>query len=69
MKRHIPKLLIVDDNDVQCKTPDDLEPMTLNNLNFLPADIEKFDIIVYQGKRGTKVLKSAFFKKTGIIKN
>ena len=68
MKRHIPRLLMVDDNDIQCKTPDDLEPMTLNNLNFLPTDIEKFDIIVYQGKRGTKVLKSAFFK-TGIIKN
>lgn len=68
MNRYNPKLLVVDDHDVHCKTPEDLEPMTLDNLNFLPADIEKFDLIVYQGKRGTKILKSAFFK-TGIIKN
>jgi hypothetical protein len=68
MNRYNPKLLVVNDNDVHCKTPDDLGPMTLDNLNFLPKDVEKFDLIVYQGKRGTKILKSEFFR-TGIIKN
>lgn len=67
MNRYSPNLLVVNDNDVHCKTPESLEPMTLDNLNFLPGDIEKYDLIVYQGKRGTKILKSAFFK-TGIIK-
>jgi hypothetical protein len=68
MNRYNPKLLVVNDNDVHCKTLDDLGPMTLDNLNFLPKDVEKFDLIVYQGKRGTKILKSEFFR-TGIIKN
>jgi hypothetical protein len=61
------KTLLVNDNDVTCKTESDLSGMSMNSLNFIPRDLEEYDLIVYQGKRGTKVLKSTVFK-TGEIK-
>lgn len=67
MKREVAKLLVVDDNDVECKTDSKLEKMTIGNLNFIPKDLDKFDMIIYQGKRGTKILKSKY-SITGIVK-
>ncbi len=60
MNRQTIKLLVVDDNDVHCKTPTSLTHMNLDSLNFIPADLDKYDMIVYQGKRGMKILKSRY---------
>lgn len=60
------KVLLVNDNDVECKTDHDLTKMTVANLNFIPSDLDGYDMIIYQGTKGTKVLRSKH-TKTGII--
>ena len=55
--------LLVDDNDLECDCKDlKLENMTLQSLSFISSDLDKFDLIVYSGKRGTKILRSKYFK-------
>ena len=48
MKREVAKLLVVDDNDVECKTDSKLEKMTIGNLNSILKDLDKFNMIIYQ---------------------
>lgn len=56
------KLLILDDNDLNCDCPNKvLSSLTLRDTNFNPADLIKYDLIVYRGLKGTKILKSTFF--------
>ncbi len=59
--------LIVNDDDLACDCKDTtLENMTIGSLNFIMTDLEKFGLVVYQGKRGTKVLRSRHFS-CGIV--
>lgn len=61
------KTLIVDDNDLECKNDKTtLTELSLNNLSFNIEDIEMFELIIYRGKKGTKILKSNYFR-TGKI--
>ena len=54
--------LIVGDNDLACDCKDTtLENMTLGSLNFIMADLSRFGVVVYEGKRGTKILKANHF--------
>lgn len=67
MERRVINTLIVNDDDLDCKE----EKITLDNLNiaslgFLLGDIAKFDVIIYNGKLGCKILRSKYFK-TGKI--
>lgn len=66
MNRYNLKTLVLGDHDVECKT-DDISKMGLGNTNFIPADLDRYDLIVYQGKLGTKILKSKYFTP-GLIK-
>ena len=60
--------LLVNDDDLECDCKSlTLDNMGVNNLNFISADIEKFDLIIYSGKKGTKILRSKYFK-SGVIK-
>lgn len=59
MERRIIKTLIVEDSDLNCncdKTT--LDNMTVLDLNFVWKDIEDYELIIYKGKRGTKILRS-----------
>lgn len=67
MKRMEIKTLLLGDDDLECRR----ENMPLKELNlldtaFVLSDLEPFDLIVYEGKKGRKILKSRFFKG-GII--
>ena len=68
MNRMSVKTLLLGDDDVQCKTDSDISKMTLDSTNFLPKDLESYDLIVYYGKRGTKILKSRYFGR-GTVKD
>ena len=58
MKRKMMNTLIVDDNDLNCKCEGlTLEEINLGKVGFVNVDLEKFDLIVYKGKRGKKILK------------
>jgi hypothetical protein len=60
--------LIVDDNDLECKNDKtSLTDLSLNNLNFKFEDIERFELIIYRGTKGTKVLKSSYFRTGKIV--
>ena len=50
--------LIVDDNDLNCNCEGlTLEGINLGKVGFVNVDLAKFDLIVYKGKRGKKILK------------
>lgn len=63
MDRKSINLLLVDDEDLNCEDKKKtLTDLTLVHLTFKPEDIAKYELIVYKGKKGTKVLKSSYFK-------
>lgn len=59
--------LLVDDNDLECKCENlKLRDIDLERLGFVNADLEKFDMIIYKGSKGTKIIKSKY-TQTGKI--
>lgn len=63
MDRKSIKLLLVDDEDLNCSDKKiTLTDLNLLNLSFNQEDLVPFDLIVYKGKKGTKILKSRYFK-------
>lgn len=67
MERKSVKLLLVNDEDLNCEDKKvTLTDLKLENLTFKAEDIINFNLIVYKGKKGTKILKSDFFR-TGKI--
>lgn len=67
MDRKIISTLIVNDNDLDCNCDSvTIENMEITNLGFILSDLDKFDLIIYEGKRGSKILRSKF-TKNGII--
>lgn len=68
MDRRLINLLIVNDDDLECNTGKvTLSDLNLNHLSFSREDLDPFELIVYSGKRGVKILKSRYFK-SGKIK-
>ena len=67
MDRRI-KTLLVNDGDLNCDCKDKtIEDITIANVGFSVSIIDSFDLIIYEGSKGTKILKSKY-TKTGIIK-
>lgn len=60
--------LIVGDDDIECKSESlTLTDLSTKDLNFNLEDLKKFELIVYSGKRGTKILRSKYFKSGKIV--
>lgn len=60
MERKQLSTLVVDDHDMDCrkdKSEMTLDDITLGKVGFVSSDLEKFDLIVYKGRLGTKVLR------------
>ena len=60
MLRKSISVLIVDDQDMDCKKKLEdrtLEDIKLSSVGFLLSDLEKYDLIVYKGKLGQKILR------------
>ena len=67
MKKHDIKLLILNDDDMNCDSKSSkLENMGIENIGFSMFAIQSYDMIIYEGKKGSKILKSKYTKK-GII--
>lgn len=63
MNRFTLKTLIVNDDDLKCETGKiALLAINLGHLNFLEKDLEGYDLIVYQGIKGCKILRNKAFK-------
>ena len=60
-------LLVLDDNDMNCDSKEiELEELDLNNAGLSMLVLQNYDLVVYQGSKGSKILKSKYTKK-GII--
>lgn len=67
MDRRVINTLFVNDDDLDCKKILELKDMNLASLGFVFGDLTKYDMIVYIGKLGVKVLKSKYFKPGEVI--
>ena len=53
------KLLVVNDDDMNCDiAKDTIETMNLGNVGFSNLVLDKYDMVVYVGAKGSKILKS-----------
>lgn len=69
MKKLNIKTLILDDNDLECSAKTiTLSDLSLSHVSFKIDDLKDYELIIYFGKKGTKILKSNYFR-TGKIKN
>lgn len=60
MDRIVEKILIVNDDDLECNKDQkeiELDDIKLNNVGFVTKDLEQFKVIVYKGRLGKKVLR------------
>lgn len=62
MERKMLSTLIVNDDDLECRKGKEkkeikLEDIKLSSVGFVMSDLEKFDLIVYKGRLGKKVLR------------
>lgn len=57
-------ILILNDDDMNCGTPEKgISKMGLEDIGFSLLTIEKYDLVIYEGKKGSKILKSRYTKK------
>ncbi len=70
MKQETVKVLVLNDDDMNCdpKNERGLEKMSLSDIGFSALVIKDYSLIIYQGKKGTKILKNTVFGKLGIVK-
>ena len=55
------KLLIVNDDDMNCDiAKDTIETMNLGNVGFSSLVLDKYDMVIYVGAKGSKILKSRY---------
>ena len=55
------KLLIVNDDDMNCDiAKDTIESMNLSNVGFSSLVLDKYDMVIYVGAKGSKILKSRY---------
>lgn len=62
MERRMLSTLIVNDDDLECRKGKEkkeikLEDIKLSSVGFVMSDLEKFNLIVYKGRLGKKVLR------------
>ena len=61
MERIKINILIVNDDDLECDCKDlNIIDLNLANVGFRLADIERFDMVIYKGKLGEKILRSRY---------
>jgi len=71
MDRKLISTLFVGDDDLECDCKKDgfnIDDLNISAIGFRLSDIENFDMIIYKGKHGEKILRSKY-TKLGIIKN
>ena len=61
MQRESVKLLLVNDDDMNCDiAKDTIETMNLGNVGFSLKVLDQYDMVVYVGAKGSKILKSKY---------
>ena len=61
MERKVANILLVNDDDLECDCKEiDLDNLSIATVGFRLPDMERFDIVIYKGTRGEKILRSTF---------
>ncbi len=64
----IVKTLLVGDDELECNCKDKtIDDINISMLSFSPDDLKKYDLILYSGSKGTKLIKSTYTKTGKII--
>ena len=59
--------LIISDDELNCNCKDlKLEDLNVTHIGFSSLVTDQYDLIIYTGEKGTKILKSTY-TKTGIV--
>lgn len=67
MKKYNLKLLILNDDDMNCDSKNtDINKLKLEDIGLSMFAIQQYDLVIYEGVKGSKILKSKYTKK-GII--
>lgn len=68
LKKHELKLLILNDADMNCDTKTaDINKLGLEDIGLSMFAIQGYDMVIYEGTKGSKILKSKYTKKGVII--
>lgn len=67
MIKRLKDAIIIDDSEIECNCENaKLEDINISHVALANDSLRRFDLILYNGKLGTKLLKSVF-TTTGII--
>ena len=68
MKRANIKLLILNDEDMNCDSKNSsIDNMGVENIGLSMFAIQDYDLVIYEGNKGSKILKSKYTKKGKIL--
>lgn len=59
--------LLIGDNELECNCKDKtIDDINISMVAFSPDTLQKYDLIIYSGTKGTKIVKSVY-TKTGKV--
>lgn len=68
LKRANVKLLILNDEDMNCDSKNSsIDNMGVENIGLSMFAIQDYDLVIYEGTKGSKILKSKYTKKGKIL--
>ena len=68
LKRANIKLLILNDEDMNCDSRNSsIDNMGVENIGLSMFAIQDYDLVIYEGAKGSKILKSKYTKKGKIL--
>ena len=68
LKRAKIKLLILNDEDMNCDSKNSsIDNMGVENIGLSMFAIQDYDLVIYEGTKGSKILKSKYTKKGKIL--
>jgi hypothetical protein len=60
--------LLIGDNELECNCKDKtIDDINISLVAFSPDTLEKYDLIIYSGSKGTKIVKSTYTKTGKVI--
>lgn len=60
--------LLIGDNELECNCKDKtIDDINITMVAFNPDSLKKYDLIVYSGSKGTKIIKSTYTKTGKVV--
>ena len=60
--------LLIGDNELECNCKDKtIDDINISLVAFSPDTLEKYDLIIYSGSKGTKIVKSTYTKTGKVV--